>query len=427
MATLSQELIDEILGYLWEDAGALRTCSLICRSFTPACQKELFSSVAVVVDADGGRKSLPIPSTQKLLALIESSPRIARYVKSLKIIGGLGHKSARDDCRLTLILPLFHRLTAFAIEAKSRQFPPIFLVPIRNVLRLPSLMQVELGNMPFELIPCGASFNHLSYSNLLDSCAIRSPKDHAHADPAQSTKLISLHLANPSWNPRKFFDTLLSSTILDVSHVRRLYLNFVEMPVVAHGLAEQFLRACSNTLEVLKLNPSSVCARWTEEEIETGHPDTMYFFDIGCLFALRHLQIRLQINYWGRLVHLEPDVVSSPYPWFLHILKAIPITNRLEELSILNVYASPLNSLPDEIEYVPWDKLVPLLSENFPCLRKVNFLLEVSPDLWALRKIVNATHPMAVDFQRSGILEIREVPADHWDPYESRPHLIRKF
>ncbi|KAF8970299.1 hypothetical protein BDZ97DRAFT_1753919 [Flammula alnicola] len=289
-------------------------------------------------------------------------------------------------------------------------------------------MQVELGSMSLELIPCGASFNHLSYSNFNGPYVNKCPKDNAHAAPAQSIKLISLDLGNSRWTPHQFFKTLLSSTILDVSHLRRLYLNFVAMPVVAHGLAEQVLRVCSKTLEVLKLEPSSIVNGRTEEQIETDHTNKLHFFDIGSLSALRHLQIRLRIDYWSNIGFYEArDVVKSPYPWFLHILKTIPRTHALEELTISNVYNSPLGYLPDEIEYVPWDKLVPLLSKNFPCLRKVNFLLEVSPDLWALRKIVNATHPMAVDFQCSGILEIREVPPDHWDPYTTRPHHIRKF
>ncbi|KAF8970313.1 hypothetical protein BDZ97DRAFT_1790844 [Flammula alnicola] len=376
--SLSQELVDEILGFLRDDVDALRSCSFLHRPFTPACQKELFSTIAVVVDAVAGHDILAIPSTQKLLALMESSPHIAKYVKSLKIIGGLGHKSPSDDHRLALILPLFHRLTAFAANARSPEFPP-------------------------------ASFKHLAYSKFNDSCVL---KTRADQNPEQPTELVSLDLGNPYWKSRKLFDAISSSTIIDVSQLRRLYLNVAEMPLFAHGLAEQILQACSNTLEVLKLDPSSVVNRKTEEEIylETRNGNQTHLFDIGSLSALRNLQIRLRIDYSGDIGRYhEPDVVLSPYPSFLHMLKTIPITNRLEELTILNVYNSPLKSLPDEIEFVPWDKLVPLLSERFLYLRKVKFLLQLSPDMWALRMIINAAHPMAVNFQRSGMLEILEV------------------
>jgi hypothetical protein len=44
--SLSQEVVDEILGFLHDDRTALKACSLTCRSMVQGAQRGLFSALS---------------------------------------------------------------------------------------------------------------------------------------------------------------------------------------------------------------------------------------------------------------------------------------------------------------------------------------------------------------------------------------------
>ena len=71
------------------------------------------------------------------------------------------------------------------------------------------------------------------------------------------------------------------------------------------------------------------------------------------------------------------------------------------------------NLTPSESDIFPWEEFAPLLTENFPRLRKIQFLFqtddptsEATPILW---KAVNPDDSWAKGLAVKGLLEIKEV------------------
>ncbi|KAF8149143.1 hypothetical protein B0H34DRAFT_735053 [Crassisporium funariophilum] len=79
---IPQEVVDTILGYLWQDSPSLKAASLTSQSFTSPCQRQLFSIIAVGRGIWG-----PLQSAQQLSQLVTSSPHVAGYVQSLIVQG----------------------------------------------------------------------------------------------------------------------------------------------------------------------------------------------------------------------------------------------------------------------------------------------------------------------------------------------------
>ena len=68
------ELYDYIIDFLHDDHSALRTCSLVCRSWLPASRSHLFYHLA-----------LDYGDPRRIFAAICSSPHIASYVNTLSV------------------------------------------------------------------------------------------------------------------------------------------------------------------------------------------------------------------------------------------------------------------------------------------------------------------------------------------------------
>ncbi|KAF8580214.1 hypothetical protein K439DRAFT_318939 [Ramaria rubella] len=71
---LPQELVDNIIDHLWDDLPSLQTCSLTCRSWVESAQYHIFHHVEAQITIG-----------DPFWALLESSPHIAQYVKTLAI------------------------------------------------------------------------------------------------------------------------------------------------------------------------------------------------------------------------------------------------------------------------------------------------------------------------------------------------------
>jgi hypothetical protein len=95
-------------------------------------------------------------------------------------------------------------------------------------------------------------------------------------------------------------------------------------------------------------------------------------------------------------------------------LKTAQQGNCIEEFSILFDYSLRFECFtPSESNTFPWEGFAPLLTENFPHLRKIQILLqaddftnEATPILW---KAMNPDDSWAKGLSVKGLLEIKEV------------------
>ena len=117
---LPYELEDLVLGYLVDDASALRNCSLACRRFTPIAQRCLFTRSRVkfifTESKDHSRQ-------ERFRSLILSSPHIAKLVESVSVINN--NDNTRNLAQLTHFLgetnlpeclPMLTSLRDFSLE-----------------------------------------------------------------------------------------------------------------------------------------------------------------------------------------------------------------------------------------------------------------------------------------------------------------------
>ena len=84
--SLSQEVVDEVLGFLHNDKETLKACSLACRSMVQGAQRGLFSTMIFVGPLiEHLEPQTGILSQNDLLDMMKAMPHVASYTKSLHI------------------------------------------------------------------------------------------------------------------------------------------------------------------------------------------------------------------------------------------------------------------------------------------------------------------------------------------------------
>jgi len=138
--------------------------------------------------------------------------------------------------------------------------------------------------------------------------------------------------------------------------------------------------------------------------------------DLGPLKSLRILAVYLQVQYWEgdpRDDDNENDI-WTPFAWLQKVLKTAQNFNAIEEIVIKIVHSNS-----DEFKYIPqtfngyfrWTIFGPLLAQHFPHLRKLKLLLQADY-IPVLREILDLEHPLAVEFVKTGVLEIKELDSE---------------
>ncbi|KAF8907291.1 hypothetical protein CPB84DRAFT_297971 [Gymnopilus junonius] len=130
---LPQEIKDEILGYLWDDKRALGACALACRAFLDPSQKLIFSKVIVSPPtpkrrARSSTTQRPGLTATRLARLLESIPRLCRYVQHLEIRDEEDEWLLKDTS-IPQILPRFINLRALVINYRKFRYSDIVSWP----------------------------------------------------------------------------------------------------------------------------------------------------------------------------------------------------------------------------------------------------------------------------------------------------------
>ncbi|KAL1730087.1 hypothetical protein EV714DRAFT_237007 [Schizophyllum commune] len=133
--TLSEEIYDLIIGYLFDDPTSLRACSLVSRAFAKTSQKFLFRMVTLKplevssVQADSNRMN----PCQLFHRLLEGSPHLAAYVQDLTIEEGQDDPASVRDIPDDM-LP-FMGIKELAWVTKERTLP-LVLGALKNLKSL---------------------------------------------------------------------------------------------------------------------------------------------------------------------------------------------------------------------------------------------------------------------------------------------------
>lgn len=134
---LPLEVLHTIIGDV-ADKRTLKQCSLISRSLCAPSQQALFSSISLEENA-------------QVIAFLDESPHIARYVKSLTLFG-----RALEDHRIRMLLNVRHLI--LVAYAGSEDFDPlpadIFRFQQPFLSSITTLHLEDLVDVPFDAMSC---------------------------------------------------------------------------------------------------------------------------------------------------------------------------------------------------------------------------------------------------------------------------------
>ncbi|KAF8149132.1 hypothetical protein B0H34DRAFT_196431 [Crassisporium funariophilum] len=387
---IPQEVVDKILGYLWQDLPSLKTASLTCQSFALPCQRQLFSTIEI-----GRRFEHHHPSAQ-LLRLVTSSPHVAEYVRSLIV------EENHTDVYLPQCLPFFHHLRLIHLNLVGVcQLPSPLMSALAHILQSPSLEFVEFKSFLITSLYSGTSFKHLSLWN--PPYVLKAP-DPTSLNTSRRNALESLVIFNP-YDLQNTVDTILCSATIDISKLRRLHINLYVADIVAQENIhiQRILSVCADTLEEFLFRLPINRIRSYQAISPSSFP-----LDFGILKSLRRLHVIVDPRHQFPL----------SFPWLLAVLGTISPLNRIEEITI-TLSAAVFYRWSEEIQvHIPWPQLAALFISNFQHLRRVLLLVQMlSADVRTLRyrrlriqKQVDASHPDAARFfVQSGLLEIVNI------------------
>jgi len=107
---LPQELTDMIIDYLYYDLTTLRSCAVVCRTWTNACRHHLFEKVSLLVRPE----TLP-----NFMQLLETSLGIGGHIKSLTLCGKKyqlrGHMEVQRQLCPHTVHTVIHRLPRLSV------------------------------------------------------------------------------------------------------------------------------------------------------------------------------------------------------------------------------------------------------------------------------------------------------------------------
>ncbi|KAJ7675514.1 hypothetical protein B0H17DRAFT_1207555 [Mycena rosella] len=113
-----QELIDKVVLENVSDDATLRSCALVCRFFLWVSQTCIFSHIELGADPT---PSTPGPRACRLHLVLQHSPHLSPYVRSLRILKGRPCWAA-ENSSLQAILSMLHALTTFTFDVCDLNF-----------------------------------------------------------------------------------------------------------------------------------------------------------------------------------------------------------------------------------------------------------------------------------------------------------------
>jgi len=222
---------------------------------------------------------------------------------------------------------------------------------IQEVLRLPSLMLLDVEGLPVSFIQhCGPNIKQLALSGI--RLVERSLPRPAEVDkPKVGLESLSFVAYNFGHIQKTIEESFNLASLKKLSAIVR---NIGE-----HQQVWNVIKECLGTLEEFVLGAYS-----NEEDAISKDP-----IEWDKLSALKSLDIRLLSEYY-----LGDHIHSASFSWLVDSLAKMKSCSRLEKILIhIDYTLSELDNELDTDDLALWQNLIGLLHETdrFPCLRKV--------------------------------------------------------
>lgn len=108
---LPLDVLESVLGYLWNDRRTLAACALACRAFLPVVRHHVFNTVRLTHSAGYSEYC-------RFQKLLQDSPHVALSVRTLHI----GLAPALDRATLPALLPRLHEVESLALSFGGGMF-----------------------------------------------------------------------------------------------------------------------------------------------------------------------------------------------------------------------------------------------------------------------------------------------------------------
>ncbi|KAF8969706.1 hypothetical protein BDZ97DRAFT_2055754 [Flammula alnicola] len=406
---LPQEIDEDVVAYLWNDIVALKALALSCRSFLPACQKQLFARITLFPQRQRTlmQKLTTAPNFQRLL---EVSPHLALYVCRLKILddGRYGFEWLTHDSEsLTFCFPLLRCLKALVINYQRREH---FIWPsfvrrewfraLLNTLQLQSLVHLDLSYMPLALInhcpnlkSLGLTLGQPGWNVAIDATAASTRATNIYLESLH-INIIDDFLQDPG--PPINWPDAIDHNALHLTRLKRLYaMAHIEMK--GHDEIQKILKRCANTLEEFLFEPCfSILTEAKYQNIRLPDP-----IDWSVLTALRVLYIRTVTLY------NDVDGILDSFPWLIDMFKQLPSSdsNNIEKFILHVQYKFG----PLEIVLSPWEELVALFCDRnrFPRLERLGIMISSGDNKAKGEEIVERLEEYVGRLRNSSAFEFR--------------------
>jgi hypothetical protein len=146
------------------DHAALRTCSLVCHAWVPACQRRLFHSISIIPRRCCGEANRPVASSYstRLGRLLHTSPHLAGYIRDLELWDTCyvcQRSCVEADRALPLVLRKLGNLQKLQLwDLHWSTFTAELRQSLRWVLQLPSVTMLQIHSGRFGSLDDFANF-----------------------------------------------------------------------------------------------------------------------------------------------------------------------------------------------------------------------------------------------------------------------------
>ncbi|KAF8156960.1 hypothetical protein B0H34DRAFT_479498 [Crassisporium funariophilum] len=267
--SLPPELLAEILSHLTTSPGALKSWSLLSRTFLPRAQKILFASITVRVRPPPTQHTRPVrqlSSAADLWTLLSASPHLAAYVRRLTLELGwpVGLQSEEDGEALLRCVPLLSGLRELRLAqrrvAHRDTLSKTVWFAVASLLRSARLEHLHLDDARLALTAFCASVKRLSIIGGYGYGALADLEAQFSDTPLPRLKVEELCV---NWyDPEDAVKTWVLTGGVDVGGLKRLSLIFRE-GVAKLTQVEGIIALCAAGLEELTLEPHGAVSFFT--------------------------------------------------------------------------------------------------------------------------------------------------------------------
>ncbi|KAJ7021011.1 hypothetical protein C8F04DRAFT_1403211 [Mycena alexandri] len=376
-----QELWDTILDFLDDSRPALKSAALVCASFASRAQSHLFREIHLPTSHYGqGHINLnnrTVTQASQLALLMNSSPHLVRYVRSLSL----------GICETGAVVPLARILwtSVHTLCLDRMHYIPSedFLGGIQTLIGMPSLRMVSLGGrgddswssqeLSLVLSRCGAGVQSIGFKYINPRrCAVsidsessgqrptirelrldRSPGIvELFNDPAPLLDFASLrHLKIRNSSDTIAFDSFLrrtGGTITRLSiHARdeMQTLNLALLPALVHLECGEFGCGGADLNMLLARAPTSLISiHLSSISRALQEPTFPHFAREFESIVLEHFPVLRQVSLVARIsIHrwLIPDKWDEDHPALIGAMQNA--LSRLHKKGLLTVYIAPMD------------------------------------------------------------------------------------